>query len=515
MGLKYHAGMKLHGAEIEKTIAAEETGQPFRVGPAYFERLRAAAEARGTFVEVHHGDLDPKGCIGVMSSDLGEQGLDNGYGLLETALPPLPTLDVLYERQLLDLNTVQEALAAEGASTLNMAIHPLGRRDFDSYREQVAPKGIYRYIWYRGWDHTSGMDGRSQNSPSTSVDVDEAAMAVSVVIGAGAAFIGLCANSPFEEGRVSGAKETRLLMWERMFGGSRAKSDLEKAKFPTQPFQSLGDYFHWMFGPGTNMHFAHASSTQDYRGIGASLIIVEGNPGLLEFLSRAEWRGYRFDDLMTNFPPRETVRVAPSLRHLELLQWAQFTGARVRFQLDRHEEIPAAEFAAACRGDGSRDVEKMLAPYVKAMWIEGRDPGANFPDRELLDIDEQAARSIIIAPSALQAGLLRNLSAASQFLHSHDWNDLAALRAAAIRDGLDGRVGNLSVRAFTERILEIAAQGLLRAEHKFLAYFEYVLRTGKNGADRQLAWLDRYHSGSLSGLPELVKSRVAVPASVK
>lgn len=503
--------MKLHGAEIEKTIAAQSTGQPFRVGPEFFDHLRASAESRGTFAEMHFGDLDASRCIGVRSSDLGEQGLDNGFGLLETALPPLPTLAEVHARQQQDLSTVQEALAAVGASTVNMAIHPLGRRDFETYREQVAPKGIYRYLWFRGWDHTAGMDGRSQNSPSTSVDLEEAAEAVSVIIGAGAAFIGLCANSPFQEGKVSGAKETRLLMWERMFGPSRAASDLEKAKFPPARFSSLGDYFHWMFGPGTTMHFAHASSSQDYRGIGASLVIVEGNPGLLDFLSKPGWKGYRFDDLMTNFPPREAVHVVPSLRHLELLQWAQFTGARVRFQLDKHDEIPAADFAAACRGDHSRDVERILAPYIKAMWIEGRDPGANFPDRELWASGEELARNVVIAPSAFQAGLLRNLEKASSFLFAHDWADLGALRMAAIRDGLHGTVGTLSVRNFAERLFEIAREGLAPDEQKYLTYFEHVLRTGQNGADRQLSWLQRHHQGSVSGLPELIKSRFVVP----
>ncbi len=502
--------MRLYGAELEKTIADQTTWQPHVVGQEFFRALREEAERRGKFLEQQSGDLAPDRCIGVVSDDLGTQGLDNGFSLLETALPPVDSLDELARRQFRDLASVEQALAAEGGAVINMSIHPLGRRDLETYRHHVAPKGIYRYLWYRGWDHTAGIDGRSQNSPSTSIDIDHAADAVSVIIGAGAAFIALFANSPFAEGQISGVLESRLSLWERMFAGSRAESDRRLARFPSAPFSSLGDYFTWMFGPGTSMHFTHATNSQDYRSVGDSLVLVQGNPSLLEYLEKPYSTGYRFDDVMVRFPPREVIKIKPSLRHLELMQWAQFSGARVRFQFKDHDDIAPDAFAAACRSSTPGVVERLLESHTTAMWIEGRDPGAQFPDREIGECDSTVAQSVMISPAALQAGLLRNLDEAIRFIRSQNWSELGTLREVAISKGLSGTTATLSVRRFTEQIVEISSRGLDSAEHRYLAYPEYVLRTGRNGANRQLEWFERYCCSDPRRLPELVAHRRVV-----
>ena len=56
-----------------------------------------------------------------------------------------------------------------------------------------------------------------------------------------------------------------------------------------------------------------------------------------------------------------------------------------------------------------------------------------------------------------------------------------------MRDGLAGQVGPLSIRALCDVALELAAPELSAAEVWMLAYPLYVLRSGRNGADRARA----------------------------
>jgi len=148
---------RTYGAEIEKPVTNLDTGQPHRVSQDFFQRLAEFSQERGAKPKIHLSDIDSR-ILGVVSSDLGEQGVDNGRNLLETSLSYRSSLAELAELMRLDLQTVQKALEEEGASVINLSIHPLGKRDLETYRAFVAPKGIYPYLWYRGWDHTAGID---------------------------------------------------------------------------------------------------------------------------------------------------------------------------------------------------------------------------------------------------------------------------------------------------------------------------------------------------------------------
>ncbi len=145
------------------------------------------------------------------------------------------------------------------------------------------------------------------------------------------------------------------------------------------------------------------------------------------------------------------------------------------------------------------------------MWIEGRDPGANFPDREILEAGDEIASSVIIAPAAIQAGLIRNLDKSSAYIDSIPWLKLKALREAAIKDGLTGEVDGLTVFDFANKILEIAAKGLTADEQKYLAYPRWVLETGQNGADRAIAYVEERQNLPLDqALLSLLKHRQVV-----
>jgi len=502
---------RTYGAEIEKPVTNLDTGQPHCVSQDFFQRLAEFSQERGAKPKIHLSDIDSR-ILGVVSSDLGEQGVDNGRNLLETSLSYRSSLAELAELMRLDLQTVQKALEEEGASVINLSIHPLGKRDLETYRAFVAPKGIYPYLWYRGWDHTAGIDARAQNSPTTSISPEEAADAVSVIIGAGAAFIGLFANSPFEEGKRSSFKEARLTMWKRMMKYSKIEGDRKTSQFPEQRFTTLAQYFNWMFGDDTAIHFVIAEKNNkegEYKGIGDKVLVIPENPSVIEFLSRRSWQALRLKDIFNGFPPTSVV-VVPDISHFEAMQFAQFSGARVRFTLNK-ENFPLEEFLEALKNPGERKVEEIFSSYSKSMWIEGRDPGANFPDREILEAGNEIASSVIIAPAAIQAGLIRNLDKSSAYIDSIPWLKLKALREAAIKDGLAGEVDGLTVFDFANKILEIAAKGLTADEQRYLAYPRWVLETGQNGADRAIAYVEERQNLPLGqALLSLLKHRQVV-----
>lgn len=66
-------------------------------------------------------------------------------------------------------------------------------------------------------------------------------------------------------------------------------------------------------------------------------------------------------------------------------------------------------------------------------YIEGRVAGANFPDKRLVGLDDASvAHSVVISPTALQAGLLQNMDAAERVLRRASWPDSwSALRKRA------------------------------------------------------------------------------------
>lgn len=192
------------------------------------------------------------------------------------------------------------------------------------------------------------------------------------------------------------------------------------------------------------------------------------------------------------------------------MQFAQFSGARIRYKLTNHNDFPIQEFVKACKNPDSRKVENIFSEYSKYVYIEGRDAGANFPDQELWALGKDIASSVVISPSALQAGLIQNLNEATKYIDSFKWLDLKMLREAAIKDGLQGKIPKISVYEFTEKILEIASDGLTQKEQKFLAYPRWVMKTKKNGADRAIEFVEKQKGNLEKSLKELIKLRKVV-----
>lgn len=498
-----------YGAEIEKAVSSLKNFQSVAVSQSFFRRLKRAADKRGVKNHYHFSDIKPEVIIGTVSDDLGEQGLDNGFNLLETSLPYQTSLTELNQKLLLDLQSTQQALQKEDASIINMSIHPLGKRDIASYKKMVAPKGLYRWVWSRGWDHSAGIDARAQNSPTTDVSVYQAADAVSAIIGCGAAFIALFANGPFEEGKISSLKDSRLNMWDRMMGSSKVKGDLFTTKFPPKRFKRLAQYFNWMFGSKTQIYFilARDNNSLGYKSIGDKILIPKGHLSVLEYLSKKSWPVYSFKNIKKKNPKKEII--IPNISDLEVLQYTQFAGARIRFKLKNHNNFPLKEFLKACQQE-SLKVEKIFDDFSEYFYIEGRDPGANFPDQEIISAGENIAKSVVISPSAIQAGLLNNFKKVVKFVDQFEWNQLKALRESALKDGLQGKVSNTTVEEFTKKVLELAEEGLDKKERWMLAYPNWVLESKQNGADRALRFVNSHKRGRIATIVELVKYRKAV-----
>ena len=493
---------RTYGLELEKAIADRSTGMLHAVGNDFFHRVAHRAVKRGQTPSFGFSDKRPDTILSVTTDDLGDQGLDNGYNLLETALPYTTEFEKLAEIAEADLDVTVDALKEEGASMVNLSIHPLGSTDEKTYKAFAAPKTLYDYLGARGWDHSAGIDAKAQNSPATGVSAHEAADAVSVMIGSGAAMVGLFANSPYAEGQRTPYKESRLMMWDRMLGGSPVKGDHRTAQFPPERFETLAQYFNWMHGGDSGIHFVLADN-KGYKKVGDSLIVVEGNPSVLDYLAMPETQGRTLNDMLSGNNDHP-ISVVPDISHMETMQFAQFAGARVRYGL-QHDGFPTARFLEACRRPDKRGVEDIFAQNANFVYIEGRDPGANFPDGELYESGDAIAQSTFMSPSAIQAGLIQNLDGAVSYLNGYHWQHLGALRDAAIRDGLQGEVDGVTVGKFADDILKIAAEGLQPEQERLLAYPEHVLRTGKNGADRAVDFAGDHPSQQT--LQQLVKNR--------
>ncbi len=434
----------------------------------YFPALQATLEGAAQPVT-----LDGR-CVALLADD-GEYGLDNGFNLLETSTRPvrrseggLLALAGIVNR---GCRHVFDALRADTAVVLNASQHPDCPRDLEWYRRVRVERPIYReLVEYRGWRHWEGIDAKAQNGANVQVSVQDAVRALNVMIGTAAAHVALFANSPLEAGRRTGLKETRMTVWPRVFHESRFAGDAMLTRFPPRPFIDLGDYFRWMFRPGTVTRSLPLARRHDYKS--APTVLLDGDPSLSAFLASRGWTGRRTDT-------GERVELAPDAAHFEHSQIAHFMDARLRYRL---ATLPALEqLMAAWRvRDG---LEALFEDCGAEIYIEGRGPGAGFADEVLMaEAGEAVADSVVMSPAALQWGLLQRLDDAEALLACWPWQRLSELRDRAMKSAL----ADAEVAAFSKAVLEIAREGLSAAERPFLAYAEYVSETRRTGADRML-----------------------------
>lgn len=450
-------------------VANIESGASHLVGP-YFENLAKLRTARGEC-----GDLTVLSdkVVGLVGAH-GDSGLDNGFNLLETAFAPIDGehagLSGIHAEIVLELTDAQAALEQEGATILNAAEHPDCPLDDDWYRRARAPRPIYiELVDHRGWRHHLGIDAKAQNSPCTAIGVNDAVNAVNAVIALGPASIALFANSPLECGVFSGHQENRMTLWTRMFQETRFAGDFTLQQCPAAPFVDLRDYFNWMFGPTTATRSLPSHQDKSYKS-GARLFL-EGDPSLVAFLQAGSWAARNETGVCTTLHAHAG--------HFVEAQFAQFLDARWRYRLNSTPDL--STLLRAWNQDGG--LEALFAQHGVDGYIEGRAPGANFADPDLMDEAGPAiCASVAVAPSAIQLGLMRNLGSALDLVRDWGWENLSKLRAQAITHA----VSHDQVHALARDVVAIARHGLAPEDAHWLAYPEYVLATRRTGATRLL-----------------------------
>lgn len=452
-------------------VAHAATGASLPVR-AYFQALEQIKTQRGIACE--RIELGGR-CVGLHTS-AAACGLDNGFNLLETSLAPIDTqaggLQALADAAHQELADSIEALAADDAVVLNMSEHPACPRDAQWYASVCVPRPIYEELrGHRGWHHWEGIDAKAQNGANTSVPTAQAAQALNAAIALAPASMALFANSPLEAGRETGFKENRMTLWPRVFGPARFPGDLRLSRYPGRPFADLGDFFRWMFGPGTVTRGLPPTPSHDYKSV--ATVILDGDPCLADFLRAREWRGRRTDT-------GEPVVLRPDARHFEYSQIGQFLDARLRYRWDHAPAL--SDLLAGWERDGG--LETLFEACGAEVYIEARAPGAGFADACLLqEAGRAAALSLLPAPTALQAGLLANLRESGLLVAEWGWERLGQLREPAMRAGLE----DPGVRALCADVLAVARAGLAGQDRCWLAYPEFVLASGRTGADRLLA----------------------------
>ncbi|OZI60858.1 glutamate-cysteine ligase family protein [Bordetella genomosp. 11] len=464
------AGRRL-GLEMEMAVVRRDSGAS-HAAERYPETLAGIKRSRGEDIRLSYLH-DRAVCA---SGPLGDSGFDNGYNLLETAFAPVMGgpggLDRLDAAMQTELRDVRDALAAEDATVLNAAEHPAATLDNDRYLRIRIPRPIYtELVGHRGWLHRAGIDAKAQNSPCTAVPVEDAVRALNVMLALAPAFIALFANSPLQDGRATGLKENRLMLWDRVFRHARFAADHRLQQLPALPFRDLGDYFRWMFAGDTVSRALPLAVDDDYKG--AVSVYLDGHPSLDRFLHAREWRGRRADN-------GQSVLLRPHSGYFEYSQFAHFLDARFRYRL--RTRPPLEDLLHAWKRPGG--IEALFVRAGLEGYIEGRAPGAVFPDRQLrAEAGASVAGRAPMAASAMQLGLLRDLATAEALVREWGWPSLRGMRQAAIRAALDDR----RVRALAADVLAAASAGLDASERPWLAYADYVLASGQTAADRLLA----------------------------
>ncbi len=493
-----------YGLELEKVFTTND-GTPHAVDDRYFEGLTSLATNRG---EESKLKVVGSALVGVANQS-GEESLDNSFFLGESSTRPvtvdeggLSALSNLVGKQVRD---VVDVLSASDASLLNMSNHPLISITRANYEKYVAPKPVYDYMRnVRGWDHKVGINAKAQNSPSTGVSVEVAAEALNNVIGLGGVFIALYGNSPFEQAKVTPYKESRLMMWGDMFRSATFTSDYNLSQMPKRPFSGLADYFTWMFGDKTAMYFLVTADDgkppKNEKG-NVRFTRVDGDPPMLDFMNGELWNG-------TDMKTGEPTQVTPHIGHFAMNQFTHFSAARIRYGIHEGVEIdPKLVTSAIMAGDAP--TESLFEDISDFFYIEGRDPGANFPDAFLRDVDERMADSVIMSPSALQAGIIANMGEASRLRRDIGWDTLRGLRDAAIKDGMEARFNDVTIRDIAAKVISIASDVLNPSDQWLLKYPSYVLSSGKNGAERALLRFDQLRGTDYERIKQITKERVA------
>lgn len=494
-----------YGMEMEKVFSTFE-GEPWAVGDDYFLDIVAANQARGFEAKPKYTGETMVGA----SVEGGEESLDNSFLLGESSTVPVHNedggLNALNDLITQQLGDVQHALARNGATVINMANHPLLKIDQPTYDAHVAPKLVYNYLKnVRGWNHMAGINAKAQNSPSVGVHPETAIGALNATLGIGGALIALYGNSPFEQGMVARHKESRLSVWEDMFGMATFARDQRMHVMPEQPFDDFKEYFEWMFPKDSGMFFVvtsmDGSPPKSEKG-DVALAVVEEHPNLLEYLQKDQWSA-------RDFETGTEMTVIPSMEHLAHHQFTHFAGARIRYGFNG-DEFDVDQFNQAM-ARGGKAVDDLMSQHLDYAYIEGRDPGATFADAQLIDTaGEEVAESALISAAAIHAGLIRNADAAQQLIDRYGWDTLRGLREDAITNGMQARYNGVEVSTLCEDVLEIAATGLSTDEQWMLRYPEHVLSTNQNGAERALKRYDELSGSAIERIRQIACERAVI-----
>lgn len=471
---------RLLGLEIEMVVASSKSGNSGLVN-RYFDAMANIKSARGLRAQPYFLN---KSCVGIKTS-LADCGLDNGFNLLETATAPhnggLASLATFAHNEVSDS---LYALKDDNLTILNASQHPDCPIDINWYDKVRVPRPIYNeLVHYRKWKHNEGIDAKAQNGVNISVPVNKAIDALNVVVGLSAASIALFANSPLESGVATGLKENRLTIWPRVFGGSRFSGDLYLQQYPQRPFNSLADYFFWMFGNGTVTRSLPINTGEHYKD--SANAYVHGNPCLYDFLHSS---GSGAICASTG----NEIFIKPNAEHFVYSQIAMFLDGRLRYQLKYKPTLQS--ILQAWHKQGA--LEQLFLDLGAECYIECRAPGANFADNKLLHMaGSSVASSVLIAPMALQLGVLRNLDKALSLVNKWGWQRLGVLRNTAIRYAL----ADQDVVSLCTEVLNIALSGLDASDHKWLDYAAYNLQNRHCGADM---FLDTWNHIKREGLSD-------------
>lgn len=500
-----------HGLEIELPLL-NNNGTPYKAERA-LKKLAEKWSADGHNVEERKNpslliDIARKDNICQNSAYTAKivAGYDCVASIIELAIGPYENLADLHKATSTTYNELMDIVAKDNASVLNFAELPNQPVSKDAYNKQALDKTFYYYMRdVRGFSHYVGVDGKTQLSPSTGIEIKKAMNALNLITKLSPLFIALYANSPFEEGKDTGVAENRLSLWEREFATSIFPQDKELYCNPKTLFTSWKHYFEWMYGRNIPFFALCADKEQGFK-VNHELCYLTDAPDMMTFLRKDNWKA---KDVCTH----KELRIKPHIKDFIDQQFLLFSDARARYNFDC-EKTSIKEFLYAF-DKGPDFFEDYVAELFTYAYIENRVSGSCSPDRQLKEMlqseEDNILKSVHISISALQAGILRNAEAIEKYLESIAYFESYDMyKDEAIKFALQGHVKGINIVSTFLEIVKQARQACNATEEKYFSYIEYSLEEKVCGADRARNLIKQHTHESGIDWKEVLLARNAI-----
>lgn len=354
----------------------------------------------------------------------------NNYGIdittdmsrctFEVTIPPSGLMKKLEINVKEILEIVLKGAEDTGLVVLGLGCHPFAKRSF----ENVMPKRRYRLMGTRFQEEELlGLSISAATQAHVEINKAESGRILNVLNGFAPVLIASTSNSTVVEARASEYKAYREIAWDEHT--SKGSVEKERVGIP-RIFTDLDSYFDYLVDQRMII------SKRDFGENSTYVLFGKDTPRFSEFVNTNKAVVYRMDD-------GQTAIVSPNIEDIRFLEGTVWPDVRLR------SRFGTAEFRAC---------------------------------------DFQPSTEEILAIVSALKGVVRNSERAAHILEGYTLNEIKLARESAVKEGLSGRIRDLEMSRFAERMIGIAYEGLEGYEKRFLLPIIRNIEEKKSPADR-------------------------------